>query len=159
MFQDILSQTVAGATAPVEGETGGINPRQIGLGVSTAAIDVVHSPGSPMTTNLSTDLSIDGDGFFVVSAHEDGEVEYLTRTGNFTRDAGGFLVNAQGYFVLGADGDPIEISRDRFSMFSINKYGIVEGTDIEDGETTDLGTLGIATVNNPGGLLKVGENL
>src|SRR5699024_7387619 len=125
MFQDILSQTVAGATAPVEEGTGGINPRQIGLGVSTAAIDVVHSPGSPMTTNLSTDLSIDGDGFFVVSPNEDGEVKYLTRTGNFTRDAEGNLVTAQGYFVLNNDDGIITISSEDFSSFSIDKNGEV----------------------------------
>ncbi|RKD24245.1 flagellar basal body rod protein FlgG [Ammoniphilus oxalaticus] len=169
MFQDILSQTVAGATAP--GVAGGVNPKQIGLGVNAAAIDVVHSPGSPMTTNLSTDLSIDGDGFFIVSP-DGGNAQYLTRAGNFTRDANGDLVTAQGYHVLDEDGNVINIPRyDEsasigYTSFSIDMNGQVWGTRGDDG-TTELvsvdggagDTIGIATVNNPGGLQKLGGSL
>ena len=72
MFQDILSQNVTGATAPTDTPTGGVNPKQIGLGVKTGSIDVIHTPGSPMTTNVGTDLAIDGDAFFVVSPSDSG---------------------------------------------------------------------------------------
>src|SRR5690606_2808777 len=85
MFSDILSQTVSGVTAPEEGERGGVNAKQVGLGVSIAAIDTMHTAGSAMTTNQPTDLRIDGDGFFVVSANEESEW-LLTRAGNFTLD-------------------------------------------------------------------------
>ena len=37
-----------------------------------------------MTTNVATDLRIDGDGFFAVSPTATQEVPYLTRAGNFT---------------------------------------------------------------------------
>lgn len=156
MFQDILSQTVAGATAPGD-ETGGINPRQIGLGVRTSAIDVVHSPGSPMTTNLTTDLAIDGDGYFVVAPTVDGP-RYLTRAGNFNRDALGNLVTSQGYFVLSADEDMINIPREDYTSFSIDTNGIVWGTTPE-GLTEEITTIGTTTISNPGGLKKVGGSL
>src|SRR6478752_2763425 len=67
MFKDILSQSVSGVTRPEDGATGGVNAKQIGLGVSVSAIDTIHTPGSAMTTNVPTDVRIDGDGFFVVS--------------------------------------------------------------------------------------------
>ncbi len=156
MFQDILSQTISGATAPGD-ETGGVNPRQIGLGVKTAAIDVVHSAGSPMTTNLTTDLSIDGDGYFVVSPSEDGP-RYLTRAGNFTRDAVGNLVSAQGFFVLSSDEGVINIPREDYTSFSIDTNGNVLATDAE-GLTEVIATIGTTTISNPGGLKKLGGSL
>lgn len=157
MFQDILSQTISGATAPGDAN-GGVNPRQIGLGVNTAAIDVVHSPGSPMTTNLTTDLSIDGDGYFVVSPGEDGPF-YLTRAGNFTRDAAGNLVNSLGFYVLSSDGEIINIPRDEYTSFSIDTKGNVVVTTPEGETEDDYATIGTAVVNNPGGLKKVGGSL
>lgn len=63
MFKDVMSQTVAGVTAPSETQ-GGVNAKQIGLGVSIGSIDTIHLGGSAMTTHEPTDLRIDGDGFF-----------------------------------------------------------------------------------------------
>ncbi|MDR7235672.1 flagellar hook-basal body complex protein [Neobacillus drentensis] len=103
IFQDIINQNIAGATSPTT-QSGGINPKQIGLGTKIASIDTVHTPGSPMTTNVGTDLAIDGDAFFVVSPEDpsNGGSSYLTKAGNFTRDANGDLVNSNGFFVSGA---------------------------------------------------------
>lgn len=100
MFQDIISQNIAGATAPTD-QRGGVNPKQIGLGAKIGSIDTIHTPGSPMTTNVGTDLAIDGDAFFVVTTEAGGGANYLTRAGNFTRDADGNLVNSNGFFVSG----------------------------------------------------------
>lgn len=97
MFQDIINQNIAGATAPT-GQNGGVNPKQTGLGVRTGSIDTIHTPGSPMTTNVGTDLAVDGDAFFVVT---NGGASYLTRAGNFTRDGNGTLVNSNGFYVTG----------------------------------------------------------
>jgi len=159
MFQDIMSQTVGGASEPTDDGLGGVNPRQIGLGSNNAAIDVVHTAGSPMTTNLPTDLAIDGDGFFVVSPTGD-EPRYLTRAGNFTRDAQGFLVNSQGLRVLDSGGAPIQIDRAAFVSYSIGKDGSITATDAA-GATTPIGSgfIGVVSVNNPGGLKKIGNSL
>ncbi|WP_139488982.1 flagellar basal body rod protein FlgG [Brevibacillus dissolubilis] len=158
MFQDILNQNISGASAPTGDGIGGVNPKQVGLGVQTASIDVVHSPGSPMTTNLISDLSIEGDGFFIVSPSQDGEARYLTRAGNFTRDADGFLVNAQGMYVLDSGGAPIQISREEFVSYSIGRNGSINKTDAAGVTTVDQ-TIGMFTVSNPGGLKKIGGSL
>lgn len=87
VFADTLSQSMAGA-APPTGNRGGVNPMQIGLGVQTAAIDVLFTQGSHQTTNKYTDVAINGNGFFVVS---DGLQQYYTRAGNFGFDLDGNL--------------------------------------------------------------------
>jgi len=159
MFKDILSQSMAGGTAPDPGVTGGINPKQVGLGVTVAAIDTVHTPGSAMTTNVPTDLRIDGDGFFVVSMDGTDATAYLTRAGNFTVDAEGYLVNGDGMFIMNPGaGGPIQIDPAVYSSFSIAQDGTVMGTD-DTGAIVPIDQVGIAKVINPSGLEKYGGNL
>ncbi|RKP55463.1 flagellar hook-basal body complex protein [Cohnella endophytica] len=157
MFKDILSQSMSGVTAPVEGEKGGVNAKQVGLGVAVASIDTVHTAGSAMTTSVSTDLRIDGDGFFVVSP-ADGGPQYLTRAGNFTLDANRQLVNADGMFVLSSDGAPIVLD-EAVTAFSISQDGTIISIDQEGLATPTDFKIGVAKVVNPGGLEKVGGNL
>ncbi|CAM3356210.1 flagellar basal body rod protein FlgG [Marinicrinis lubricantis] len=158
MFQDILSQTISGVSAPTD-ESGGVNPQQVGLGVEIAAIDTIHTGGSAMTTGQVTDLRINGDGFFAVSSDVDGENSYLTRAGNFTVDANRYLVNADGMFVLGADGAPIQLDDD-INAFTISQNGqfVVINADGTNEVREDL-AIGVARVTNPGGLEKVGGSL
>lgn len=157
VFQDMLSQNLSGVTAPEQGERGGINPRQVGLGASIAAIDVLHTPGSPMTTGVMTDLSIEGDGFFLVQPPgADGELVYLTRAGNFTRDAEGQLVTSQGFLVQG-EGGPIVFDED-IVAFEISRNGDIIGINA-DGDSEIIDTLVLGFVQNPSGLRKVGGSL
>jgi flagellar hook protein FlgE len=96
-FQEIFSETLKGAGAP-EGGRGGTNPQQVGLGISLASIDTLHTRGSIESTGYPLDLAIEGNGFFVVS---DGGAPKFTRAGNFTRDTEGNIVNGNGFRVLG----------------------------------------------------------
>ncbi len=97
-FQDVLSQNIRGASAPQAGR-GGINPAQVGLGMSIAGIDTIHTQGSLQNTGRATDLAIQGNGFFVVS---DGMSMYFTRDGAFSLGADGDLVNSgNGFKPLG----------------------------------------------------------
>lgn len=155
MFKDILSQTVAGVTAPEEGVRGGVNAKQIGLGVSIGSIDTVHTAGSAMTTNQPTDLRIDGDGFFVVRASDESEM-LLTRAGNFTLDANRQLVNGDGYFVLSVDQEPIVLD-EAITAFSIGQDGTIMGVTADGTEA--VAQLGVAKVVNPSGLEKLGGNM
>lgn len=157
MFQDILSQKIAGVTAPEEGEKGGVNPKQVGLGSSISAIDTVHTPGSFMTTNVPTDLAINGDGFFAVAPNSDAENIYLTRAGNFTRDASGNLVTSQGFLVLGVGGEPINIPQE-VTAFDIAADGSVITTDAA-GEIEVITQIGLVKVQNPSGLEKLGGSM
>jgi flagellar hook protein FlgE len=157
MFKDILSQSMSGITAPVEGTSGGVNAKQIGLGVTVAAIDTIHTPGSAMTTNVVTDLRIDGDGFFVVSPVSGG-AQYLTRAGNFTLDANRQLVNFDGMFVLSSEGAPIQLD-EAVTAFSISQDGTIVAIDQTGTATATDFKIGIAKVVNPGGLEKIGGSL
>lgn len=97
-FQDVLSQTTQGASA-AQGSRGGTNPKQIGLGVGIASIDTLFTDGSFQPTGKATDLSIQGQGFFVLG---DGASQYYTRAGNFDFDTeGNFGVPGTGYRVMG----------------------------------------------------------
>ncbi|MGQ9880299.1 MAG: flagellar hook protein FlgE [Armatimonadota bacterium] len=88
-FQEMLSQTLRGATRPSAG-LGGTNPMQIGLGTQVGSIDIVLEQGSLQATNRVTDLAIQGNGFFAVS---NGRRMAFTRDGNFDIDANGTLVH------------------------------------------------------------------
>lgn len=102
-FQDLLYQTLSGAASPTQ-EKGGVNPKQSGLGVKTAAIDKIFSEGSIQSTGKNTDLSIQGEGFFIVGK---GDQEFYTRAGTFDIDKNGTLINpANGMRVLGWESQP-----------------------------------------------------
>lgn len=88
-FQDILGQTIRGASTPQAGR-GGTNPAQVGLGMQMGGIDNIMSQGSLQSTGKLTDFAVQGDGFFVVS---DGTRNYYTRDGAFDIDVAGNLVN------------------------------------------------------------------
>ncbi len=101
-FQDILSQSLHGATA-AQGGLGSINPAQIGLGMTVAGIDVLHTQGNLQSTGKITDMAIQGDGFFILG---DGRSQYFTRDGAFDIDLNGTLVNpASGLKVQGWQAD------------------------------------------------------
>jgi len=97
-FQDMLSQTMAGAARPTD-EVGGVNPKQVGLGMNIASIDTIHTQGSMKTTGVMSDVAIQGDGFFILRA---GNKQFHTRAGSFGLDENGTLVNpANGMRVQG----------------------------------------------------------
>ena len=126
---------------------------QVGLGSSTSSINVVHTPGSSMSTGVGTDLTVSGDGFFVVGSNEDPR---LTRSGSFTVDDEGILKTTQGLSVLGSDGEPIEIDKNDRSSFIINSAGEVR----VPGRAGDpIATLSIFSVDNPSSLRKTGGSM
>lgn len=97
-FQDMISQQVGGAAKPTE-ELGGVNPKDVGLGMTIATIEQVFSQGNLQTTGVSTDVAIQGNGFFIL---KDGEESFYTRNGQFGLDRDGTLVNpANGQRVQG----------------------------------------------------------
>jgi flagellar hook protein FlgE len=98
-FSDMLNQTSKIATAP-QGSLGGKNPMQVGLGTQVSSITKIFSQGSVQTTDKNTDVAIQGDGFYVVSP-DGGQTYKFTRNGDFTFDAEGNFVDANGYIVQG----------------------------------------------------------
>lgn len=100
MFQDMMNQTVANATAP-EGNIGGVNGKQIGLGVQVGSIDTMTGTGASQTTGRALDFYIAGSGYFMVQGSGANPVTYYTRDGAFLRDSKGNLTNSAGMKVLG----------------------------------------------------------
>ncbi|SCM80457.1 Flagellar hook-basal body protein [uncultured Sporomusa sp.] len=103
-FQDILSQTLQGASSP-QGNRGGTNPKQVGLGMAVASIDTIFTDGSYQPTGKQTDLAITGQGFFILA---DGNQKYYTRAGNFDFDVqGNYVVPGTGLKVAGWMADSV----------------------------------------------------
>ena len=88
-FQDMISQQIAGAAKPTE-ELGGVNPKDVGLGMTIATIEQVFTQGNLQTTGVSTDVAIQGNGFFIL---KNGDESFYTRNGAFGIDKDGTLVN------------------------------------------------------------------
>src|SRR5438034_3611742 len=102
VFDDILGQTISSGVAPTTAK-GGVNPVQVGLGMTIGSISQNFLQGSIQTTNRNTDMAIQGDGFFVLA---NGTDRTYSRAGSFSLDANGRLVDTgTGFKVQGANGD------------------------------------------------------
>lgn len=89
-FKEMLNQTIQGASAPQDNRAG-TNPQQVGLGVGVGSIDADMSSGNLQSTGKTSDVAIQGDGFFVL---RDGNTEVYSRAGNFNFDERGRLYSA-----------------------------------------------------------------
>ena len=101
VFSELMSQTTQRASGPnAETGTGGVNARQIGLGVKAGAISVnITGQGSAQSTGNPFDIMITGENFFVVS---NGMENFFTRDGSFYVDgAGNLAMTSNGYNVMG----------------------------------------------------------
>ena len=97
-FADTLYQTTAGASAP-QGNLGGVNPKQIGLGATVSSIDTIFGDASVQGTGKNTDVALSGNGLFMV---KNNSGTYYTRSGAFEFDAeGNYVMPANGSFVQG----------------------------------------------------------
>ncbi len=90
LFSDVLAQEVSAAGGQA----------QIGRGVNTAKVSTDFSPGDFRETGSSTDLAIDGSGFFIMGNPESKVIQY-TRDGSFDFNNQGYLVNNSGHRVQG----------------------------------------------------------
>ncbi len=176
-FQDMMSQPIQGASAPTD-IRGGINPAQVGTGVQLGSIDNIHTQGNRQTTERPLDLQLEGDGMFVFGRNmapgdaygDDVELQY-SRAGNMYLDDNGYVVNANGQYLMGFNAPEDSTSLDDVdhttvgqiqipetaSSFSIEGNGIVNY--IEDGETFVAGQIAVSKFSNAGGLEKVGSNM
>ena len=125
-FADILSQTPRVATAP-QGQLGGQNAMQIGLGTTINSTTRIFSQGTLTATDKQTDLALQGNGFFVVSP-DGGTTRYYTRNGDFVRDKAGNFVNNSGYIVQGWTRDD--------ETGTIDSTGPISNIVIKEGLTT-----------------------
>ena len=121
-FQDVMYQTMSNASGGTS-TRGGVNARQIGLGVTTAANKIsISTQGSSEATGDGLDLRLvdaQSTNFFIVS---DGSQNLFTRAGSFYVDGNGNLaMTSTGYLVQGWQVDPETkaIKRDTVSALKV----------------------------------------
>jgi len=157
VFADTLSQTIQGAAAPTA-TNGGTNPTQVGLGVQLAGTELNLGQGSSQYTGRTSDLLVNGDGFFVMS--KNGQQAY-TRAGSFSLDSAGNLVAPDGAMVQSINGGNLNLSAlssGQYVSWSISPTGVVNAVNAA-GVTTALDTIAMATFANPACLAKVGDTM
>ena len=94
LFEDMISTNAQGSS---------VNS-SVGLGVDVQANSMVNKEGSPMLSEKSTDLAIQGDGWFGIQGANE---PIYTRNGNFSFDKNSDLVTGDGYHVLGTKGNNV----------------------------------------------------
>ena len=102
-FRDIYYQNMRSSSAPTAGQ-GGMNASQVGYGSQVGSVDLMMSRSTFSMTDQTMDVAIDGDGFLQVM--DSAGNTYYTRAGMLNFDASGNLVDMQGNYVLGVNGDP-----------------------------------------------------
>jgi len=172
-FEDAFSQTLQVASSNTSGGGGQVSSMQVGAGVSTASIRNSFTQGATTSTGVTTDLAINGDGFFVVEDAVTG-MDYVTRAGDFQVDSNGYLVTNLGYRVQGfsdsglsvrgslkidtsgmpATADPTASVKD-FNFDSTGRLNIT----LSDGTIYTAGQVLLQSFSNPQALLKRGNNL
>ena len=98
IFADLMYQASKYASG-ADGNRGGINPAQVGLGVSVSAIETIHTQGASSYTGNASDMMIQERGFFVYTS---GESQLFSRSGACTLDGNGDMVQSgTGYKLQG----------------------------------------------------------
>lgn len=97
VFATQFLQTISIGSAPST-NSGGTNPRQIGLGVKVAQITPDFSQGTIEISSNPLDVAIQGDGFLVV---QDATTRLYTRNGQLQLNSANEVVTSTGQRVLG----------------------------------------------------------
>jgi len=150
-FEDLVYQQTKPAGSPTSTGEAPIG-LEIGLGTRPVATARDFGTGNMRSTNNPLDIAVEGRGFIQVS-RPDGTVGY-TRSGSLHLSSEGALVNADGYPVepqitIPANATSISISRD----------GVVSAAIAGQNAPQEVGTLELATFQNPAGLEGLGGNL
>jgi flagellar basal-body rod protein FlgG len=152
VFQDLLYQTVRQPGAPTTEQTDLPSGLQLGTGVQQVATERLYTQGSLQQTGNSTDVAIEGNGFFQVQM-PDGTTAY-TRDGSFQTNQNGQIVTATGFPVLPA----ITVPSNATSL-TIGQDGTVSVTQPGNVNSIQIGTMQLASFVNPTGLEALGNNL
>jgi flagellar hook protein FlgE len=146
----------------------------IGLGAQVNSTETNFSQGVFQTTNVPTDMGINGNGFFAVQSVSGAN--YVTRNGAFIEDSNGNLRTTDGNFLMGVEGatpptspttgfppDKIQIPQTMASgspvvSFTVDPTGTITVTG-QDGTTAVAGYVTLQNYNNPNGLADIGNSL
>ncbi len=127
-FSTMVDQASGGGTAQ-------------GAGVQTNSVSLNALQGSVVSTQTTTNLAVQGAGFFIVS--DSAGNLYLTRNGSFVPDSSGNLVNGAGYYLM-ADNVQEGQSASSNSLSSLQRVNVESA-----GLTAEATTSGSLAVNLP----------
>jgi flagellar hook protein FlgE len=148
LFSPTFNRNFSLGTAPTAA-SGGSNPGQVGLGVTIAGTQRNFNNGAISTTGISTDLALEGDGFFIVNR---AGQQFYTRAGAFQFNSTNDLSTLTGERLQGyAVDDNFNVVRGRLVDVNIplGQLTIAEATENvnfsgnlnSDGTTATMGTL------------------
>lgn len=161
-FVDTLERSSA---APGDGEPNTSSRLQIGGGTQIDAISTNFAQGSLVSTGVSTDLAIDGRGFFHLREVDDAGAligtDMFTRAGNFKMDEQGFLVNPDGFRLIGTDDTFIDVSytptgTETLEAIQIDVNGQVTQI-LSDGTSVAKSVVRLQDFRDPQGLIQKGK--
>ena len=124
----------------------------LGTGVQIQGTSRIESQGTLNLTENTLDVAMDGPGFFQVEIPPNGQIGY-TRAGNFSLNAQGNIVTAQGFQLS----PPIQVPQGATSI-QISPDGTVSAAQDGQAAPLQLGQLQIANFINPAGLQAIGDN-
>ena len=150
-FEDLVYDQTRVPGAPTSTTAEAPIGLETGLGVRAVATSRDFGRGNLRSTNAPLDLAIEGDGFFQLQL-PNGDTGY-TRSGSFHLNANGEIVTAEGYLLQ----PQISIPPNATSI-SISKDGIVSATIPGQTAAQQVGTIELASFQNPAGLKAVGGN-
>lgn len=148
-FATQFLQTLSLGSGPTT-NTGGTNPRQVGLGTMVADVTPDFSQGTIEISSNPTDMAIQGDGFFIVQGNA-GEQLY-TRNGIFKLNSENQLVTITGNRLLGYGiDDNFQIQRTVLTSMTIplgstavaqpTENAFIEGTLTPTGDVADIASI------------------
>jgi flagellar hook protein FlgE len=143
LFSDLLSTNIG-------------NGSQIGRGTQIQKVDNIISQSSFDTTEITSDVAIQGSAFFVLESTTGSQ--YVTRAGAFRMNEDGLLVNPDGYFVLDEGGAQIDLGVGS-TITSIDSEGEITYVNAANATQTYATKIGVATIPNVGALQKSGGTL
>jgi len=152
LFSDMLSANMG-------------NNSQIGRGVQIQKVDNVFSQSSFETTELATDLALQGASFFALGAPDASGAQaagssFYSRAGAFRVDKDGYLINPDGYRVLDEARTPIQFDTATFGKVTkVGADGTITFLDNTGAQQTYATKIGVALIPDTGMLEKIGGTL
>lgn len=123
--------------------------------VTTNVYQNMTEQGQITSTDSATNIAIDGDGFFVVSDSLDNtpSAYNYSRNGDFSTDASGYLINSEGYYLLGQktdeDGNVLAINNNDLNSLEPIDVSSISGSAQATAEVTfDLNLPADADIND-----------
>ncbi len=149
-FEDTFNQTLGSNSSGY---------LQVGNGVQTSDIAEQFTQGAISSTGVTSNLAINGNGFFLVKDPSSG-AEYLTRDGDFTVDSSGYLVTSGGLRVQGYNNSGLSSTGDTSAVenYSFGSDGTLT-VELADGTQYTGGQVLLQNCTSPQQLYNAGNNL